>query len=1787
MSKSFKVNLQYLYSEGNIDSYVNNVIKYKLGGFKSDEHGVEHKFLLNNKFGTENNPYYILYSGAVDSAGKLPLDFFFDKSKQPAPDPKKRDDRKDVFDELMPVMLSEGICKAKILFPYNIINIHWLTGEVVIDKKGGNVTIEIYTHNPYGGGKLSQENFAVLNTALHKRIEESGLRVISITTPPSPFTNARQTIADDTSCGIIVADELVKRITDSNLNISSPYPQGAEQLRLSQLTFLQEQLGEENLDYQLFKQQITLGGTHLEENLSINYVEYVPTLTIGEVREKVEQVVSSEESNIIKIVQLKKIEEEHYKPLIHQLAYKKKLEELKDLTIVLKDIGYLTAKLGELSGKLKYYTEAAIFYQYVITILDEKLNEGLISTYEQLAHIQQLIFSAIGGSQSQISIPNVKVESDNNRNILSTIRKETTNRLQEIEDCRQQVTNTQEEKQKNQESYVKQSKELFESIANKMQGFLAKLYSDSEKEMAISPPCKYAVIGLGSMALKQMTPYSDLEFAILIANEGNNESEGKEIKQYFKKLSHLVNFKVINLGESIIPTSRYGLDMSHLVHRAVNLDLGGKTPLGRIENDKPYELIKTVDWMMHYVRNEKDGASHIDKNLPYILENVCYVHGDKELVETYKGKVTKFLHDRNNDDSHSRLNCEIRAIKLLEEGTVEITYLQKVYNLKPKEIPFNGDIDKLKPNLFDAKGKLLDVKQEIYRLPDRMVYNLALYYGIEGDSAWDTVDKLEEQGIITLKAATNLKNAITFATILRLKTYSHYKAQNDDMSIFVRPVETESELKERAKQIFHLSEKDLGEQGGLFQYFYTALPLHRRLEKFCDQYQKLSKESRQTFFKESNFYKDNIANKGFIHYRLAQYTEAESNLELVVKDPNNQYNVKIRNVLGNIYETFGNADKAIKQFQESLDILKLIYRKEPNINVAGALLSLGDAYAAKGQYDQATKYYKQSLKMNKLIYQDRPHPYIASSLNNLGSVYQAKGQYDQATKYHEESLKMNKLIYQDRPHPDIASSLNNLGSVYQAKGQYDRATKYCEESLKMNKLTYKDEPYPNVVNSLNNLGVVCAAKGQYDQAIKYYEESLKMNKLIYQDRPHPDIASSLNNLGSVYQVKGQYDQATKYYEESLQMNKLIYKDALHSARANVLNNLGAAYAAKGQYGQAIKYYEESFKMRKLIYQDQPHPVVADSLNNLGNIYADTGQYDQATKYYEESLKMRKLIYQDQLHPVVADSLNNLGRVYRTKGQYDQATKYYEESFKIRRLIYKDAHPDIAASLNSLGTACDAKGQYDQAIKYYEESLKMRKLIYQNQPHPDVADSLNNLGNIYVGKEQYEQAINYLEESLKINKLIYKDAPHPNVVNSLNNLGGVYKATGQHEQAINYLEESLKMRKLIYKDVPHPNVVKSLYNLGLAYTAKGEYKLALDYSSQALKIISVFPNHPDQNTIQSFMVQIAMLFAKQYSLNSQEIVNKILFFTQQGLDFTDYQLHYAIALSQDDHDTNIQNIEKIIEESKLALIFFPEEQSEEQLQIKQTICDRLAELTREDQKNIELWLAVTENNVTEVQKLADSRIDLNHASFINTTPLIQAVKTGNIAMVSALLSGNIDINKPNNDQEQASPLYCSLGYLGQLVNMVIVKLLLDNYAKVNQPMYDGDTPMHMAYYKGNKEAIGLLLQYKANINAQTAEGKTPLHCLLESKNVSTETKLEIIQEFRQLYDITIKDKDDKTVTDYTKEHCPELLALLAINVKVVDPIDLSTTNHEINPNTSTNDNIDTDVHLLGGDSSTTN
>jgi len=140
------------------------------------------------------------------------------------------------------------------------------------------------------------------------------------------------------------------------------------------------------------------------------------------------------------------------------------------------------------------------------------------------------------------------------------------------------------------------------------------------------PPCKFTVIGMGSLARKEITPYSDFEHIIVLENSIlNKTSEEKEfILNYFRWFSLIMHIVVINMKETIIcsvaiPTlndyyhgkkeddwfydvfTPQGISFDYMMPHASHFPLG-RQPTPR----KPWkaELIKPVTEMLHYLTKE-------------------------------------------------------------------------------------------------------------------------------------------------------------------------------------------------------------------------------------------------------------------------------------------------------------------------------------------------------------------------------------------------------------------------------------------------------------------------------------------------------------------------------------------------------------------------------------------------------------------------------------------------------------------------------------------------------------------------------------------------------------------------------------------------------------------------------------------------------------------------------------------------------------------------------------------------------------------------------------------------------------------------------------------------------------------------------------------------------------------------------------------------------------------------------------------------------------------------------
>ncbi|MBA3237611.1 MAG: hypothetical protein H0T62_04580 [Parachlamydiaceae bacterium] len=331
-----------------------------------------------------------------------------------------------------------------------------------------------------------------------------------------------------------------------------------------------------------------------------------------------------------------------------------------------------------------------------------------------------------------------------------------------------------------------------DTITKEIKAFIHNLAQDviaQMQDLGQKLPCEYALIGLGSLAREEMTPYSDFEFAILI------DSEKNEDKKFFRLFTTLLNLRFINLGETILPA----LNIRHLssvfddvTPRGLSFDgsmpNACKTPLGKQLKEKgDYELIHTPKGLsqLQFIDAEEGEQKRLwvlkRYHLPSILSACTYVSGSKNgysLLFDYQEKVEFILKSEGKK----------RAADLMKD-----------------------DLANFKPSLEEENaGKNYNVKKDLYRLPNTMFDSLANYFGLKATSTWDRIEELEEKGIFTTTGAQDLKELIMLSQEFRLSTYLRHGKQKDHLDLDIQKI-------------------------NLKELYYRVLPFTETMEIFCSE----------------------------------------------------------------------------------------------------------------------------------------------------------------------------------------------------------------------------------------------------------------------------------------------------------------------------------------------------------------------------------------------------------------------------------------------------------------------------------------------------------------------------------------------------------------------------------------------------------------------------------------------------------------------------------------------------------------------------------------------------------------------------------------------------------------------------------------------------------------------------------------------------------------------------------------------------------------------------------------
>nr|WP_166158320.1 tetratricopeptide repeat protein [Neochlamydia sp. AcF84]NGY95976.1 hypothetical protein [Neochlamydia sp. AcF84] len=1028
-------------------------------------------------------------------------------------------------------------------------------------------------------------------------------------------------------------------------------------------------------------------------------------------------------------------------------------------------------KLGDIylrKGTSETLLQAAGLYNYALRLAPQKRQKIL---KDRLSQVQNLLVKQYKGRPFDPMVGEKQFE--NNRCTLKIFREEIKEKMQLLPE----------------NPSPQEVRKLYAEMARQIKIFFGQLAIQIFDNLGPAP-CEYAMIGFGSLAREEMTPYSDLEFGILI------EEDTPVNREYFKGFTILLHLHVINLGETILPALNIPclksiIFFDGLTPRGFAFDGAGvegkgcKTPLGNV---KTFELIQTPEQMAQYIGKDEKGQWWHEKepHLPMELLNFTHLKGDTELTKVYDKKIQELL----NTSYH--------------EGLTLRQYLAKYHLIQADMLAFNPGI-----NDFERQGMLFKVKNDLYRFPHLALDRLALLEELKTSNTFERIDELKEQKTITHKAAEKLKEWMSIALIMRLKTYTYYQAQQEMMNPLIKAFGFDDPI--FIKKQFALDKNSLKKIIKIYRIF---IPFYKVIQQFL--------AGDEDSLKLSCLDDNSLEDRGNIALRLFQHKEAKGWFKLAIKE--NSQNTLALNGLGIIYQERGKLGKAVKYAKQALSTDRQLLG-ENHSTIARDYNNLAITYLLQKKLEQAAKYVEQALAIDCKPFGEN-YLTIATGYHNLGTIYQAQGNLKQAAKYAKQALAIDLRLL-GKNHPKVATDYNNLGTLYQEQGNLELAANYARQSLAINLMLF-GKNHPTVARDYNNLGQIYEEQGNLERAAEYTKQALDIDLKIF-DENHPTVAIDYNNLAQIYQAQGNLGLAIEYAKRALDIDHKLFGEN-HSSVAIRYNTLGSIYKKQGILELAAKYTRQALDINlKLLGEN--HFTVATNYNNLGTIYQEQGDLEQAADYTQKALVIDLKCF-GKNHTRVARDYNNLGAIYQEQGDLEQAADYTQKALVIDLKCYGKNHPTVALSYNNLAQIYQDQDKLENAAEFTKKALEIT-LKCSGKNYPPLASFYSNLGTIYQQQGNLEQAAKFIKKGLVIDlKLLGEN--HSTVANDYHNLGTIYQEQGDLGKAKGYIKKALAI-DLKSLGENHPQVASDYNTLGAIYQEQGNLDKAKKYRIKALAI----------------------------------------------------------------------------------------------------------------------------------------------------------------------------------------------------------------------------------------------------------------------------------------------------------------------------------------------------------------
>jgi serine phosphatase RsbU (regulator of sigma subunit) len=273
-----------------------------------------------------------------------------------------------------------------------------------------------------------------------------------------------------------------------------------------------------------------------------------------------------------------------------------------------------------------------------------------------------------------------------------------------------------------------------------------------------------------------------------------------------------------------------------------------------------------------------------------------------------------------------------------------------------------------------------------------------------------------------------------------------------------------------------------------------------------------TKSEREKYPKGIAYAKLNIAAASFLQSKndIALENIADA-LKWFSENPSEQGYAKALYIKGNIYESFGDYEKALEFTLRSQKLASEINDTETEAEAASLL---GLIYTRLGNFSLALDYYQSALKIREELNDENA---VASSLNRIGMIMRLIKKYDDSLEYYFKSLEIRK---RNKQKSSIPWTLLGIASTFEDLGKNEEALDYYLRGMVGGDIRC-------TLQCMMGSGRILRIKGDYKKAEGKLKEALR----IAQDlKASSLVAEAYSSLAILYETTGEVENALENYK---------------------------------------------------------------------------------------------------------------------------------------------------------------------------------------------------------------------------------------------------------------------------------------------------------------------------------------------------------------------------------------------------------------------------------------------------------------------------------------------------------------------------------------------------------------------------------------------------------------------------------------------------------------------------------